>query len=108
MDANTFELYRALESGPYDEAGLSQVKRLLGAERRVLRANNDLRALEQLIPMLQRWATAAAGGWLRPSALGEAAEIAELDLRNTARAEELRTQAITIGRTASGTPLSFG
>lgn len=105
MDPNTSELYSALESGPYDEAGLTQLKRLLTVERRALRAKNDLPALELLIPALQQWAAAAGGGWLSASALGEAAEIAELELRNTARAEELRTQAIITGRTASGTPL---
>ncbi|HET8940069.1 MAG TPA: AgmX/PglI C-terminal domain-containing protein [Polyangiales bacterium] len=104
MDTSTFDLYRVLQSGPYDEAGLSQVKRLIGGQRRLLRGNSDWGTLEQLIQMLQDWARAAGGGWLGASALAEAAEIAELDLRNTARAEQLRSQAIVTGRAASGLP----
>jgi hypothetical protein len=95
---DTTDLYRVLQSGPYDEAGLSQVKRLLAGERTSLRRKNDLHALEQLIPLLQEWAAAAGGGWLSASALAEAADIAEIELRNTARAELLRSQAIVTGR----------
>lgn len=104
MDTSTFDLYRVLQSGPFDEAGLSQVKRLLGGQRRLLRGKSDWKTLEQLIDMLQDWALAAGGGWLGASALAEAAEIAELDLRNVARAEQLRSQAIVTGRAASGLP----
>ena len=104
MDTSTFDLYRVLQSGPYDEAGLSQVKRLIGGQRRLLRGKSDWSTLEQLIQMLQEWAIAAGGGWLSASALAEAAEIAELDLHNTARAEQLRSQAIVTGRAASGLP----
>jgi hypothetical protein len=104
MDTSTLDLYHVLQSGPYDEAGLSQVKRLLGGQRRLLRSKTDLQALEQLISLLQDWATAAGGGWLSASALAEAAEIAELDLRSLRLAEQLRSQAIVTGRAASGMP----
>ena len=104
MDTSTLDLYQLLQSGPFDEAGLHQVKRLLGGHRRLLRSKNDHEALEQLITTLEDWAAAAGGGWLSASALAEAAEIAEIDLRDIAHAEQLRSQAIVTGRAASGMP----
>jgi len=104
MDTSTLDLYQVLQSGPYDEARLNQVKRLVAGQRHLLRTKKDLPALEQLITMLQDWAYAAGGGWLSASALAEAADIAEVDLRNLARAEQLRSHAIVTGRAASGMP----
>jgi|GEM_PF-5011029 len=106
MDTSTLDLYQILQSGPYDEAALNRVKRLLAGQRHALRTKNDLYGLEQLITILEGWAAAAGGGWLGASALAEAADIAESDLRNVARAEQLRSQAIVAGRPMSARPES--
>jgi hypothetical protein len=106
MDTSTLDLYQILQSGPYDEAALNRVKRLLAGQRHALRTKNDLYGLEQLITILEGWAAAAGGGWLGASALAEAAEIAEADLRNVARAEQLRSQAIVARRPMSARPES--
>lgn len=104
MEASTLDLYRLLQSGPYDEAGLAQIRRMLAGQRRTLRARHDLQTLHELTALLREWAQAAGGGKISAGALADAADIAELDLHDARAAEELRTQAISFGRAASLSP----
>jgi hypothetical protein len=98
MDSRTLELFRCLQSGPFDEAGLKQIQRLLGSQRRALAAKSDLATLGEIIQLLEGWAIAAGNGKLSAAALGEAAEIAERDLRQVVLANELRARAVHAGR----------
>ena len=101
MDSRTLELFRCLQSGPFDDAGLKQIQRLLGSQRRALAAKNDLGTLQEIIQLLEGWAIASGSRRLSAAAFGEAAEIAERDLRQPSLANELRTRAITAGRQRS-------
>jgi hypothetical protein len=93
MDPRTLDLFRCLQSGPYDEAGFQHIERLLGSQRRQLRAAADWDALEELVQLLDAWAGDAGGGKLTAAALGAAAEIAEQELRQVAWADALRERA---------------
>lgn len=93
MDSRTLELFRCLQSGPYDESGFKQIQRLLSGQCRVLRSRNDLATLAEIVQLLEGWANAAVSGRLRAAALGEAAEIAERELRQLSLADDLRERA---------------
>lgn len=93
MDPRTLDLLRCLQSGPYDDVGLQHIERLLGSQRRLLRAAGDWDAIEEVVQLLEAWASAAGGGKVTAAALGAAAEIAEQELRQVAWADSLRERA---------------
>jgi tetratricopeptide (TPR) repeat protein len=93
MDSQTLELFRCLQSGPYDEAGLEHIRGLLQPQRRLLRSRNDLATLVEIIELLQGWAEAAPNPSVGTLAMLEASDIAERDLRQPERAAQLRAQA---------------
>lgn len=94
MDPRTLDLFRCLQSGPYDEGGLRNIERLLGSQRRALRHAEDWDALGELVQLLESFASAAGGGKVTAAALGAAAEIAEQELRQVAWADSLRDRAV--------------
>src|ERR1700759_1271780 len=100
MDPRTLELFRCLQSGPYDEAAWKQIQRLLVGQRRALRGRNDFATLAEIVQLLEAWAQAANTGRLRSAALGEAAEIAERELRQVSLADDLRARAVAEVRSA--------
>ena len=100
MDPRTLELFRSLQSGPYDEAAWKQIQRLLIGQRRALRGRNDVATLAEIVQLLEAWAQAANTGRLRSVALGEAAEIAERELRQVSLADDLRGRAVAEVRSA--------
>jgi tetratricopeptide (TPR) repeat protein len=93
MDSQTLELFRCLQSGPYDEAGLEHIRGLLQPQRRLLRARNDLLTLIEIIELLQGWAEATSDPSVGTLAMLEASDIAERELRQPERAAQLRAQA---------------
>jgi len=112
MDESTLELFRSLQSGPYDDAGLKRIQRHLGSQRRKLRTAGDLSTLTELVQLLEAWARAADSGRVGAVALGEAADIVERDLLQISWANELRARAVANanGQTAvvrSGTELAL-
>jgi hypothetical protein len=97
MDSLTLELFRTLQSGPYDEPGLTRIRGLLRTQRRALRAHNDLATLNEIIELLTCWAVAACDVRLGAIAFREAADIAQYELRQPSLAKELRTRAVAEG-----------
>src|SRR5262249_2988092 len=95
MDPRTLELFRCLQSGPFDETGWKQIQRLLSGQCRVLRGRGDLATLAEIVQLLEGWANAAVSGRLRAAALGDAADIAERELRQVSLADDLRARAVT-------------
>jgi tetratricopeptide (TPR) repeat protein len=93
MDSQTLELFRCLQSGPYDEAGLEHIRGLLKPQRRLLRARNDLATLLEVVELMQGWAESAADPSVGTLAILEASDIAERELRQPERAAQLRAQA---------------
>jgi len=93
MDSLTHALFRCLQHGPFDESGLKRIRGLLRTQRRVLRAQKDQTTLGDVVQLLQQWADASTEPQLAANALAEAAEIAEMELRQPVLANELRTKA---------------
>ncbi|HEX4354467.1 MAG TPA: AgmX/PglI C-terminal domain-containing protein, partial [Polyangiales bacterium] len=93
MEPLTLELFRCLQSEPYDESGLSQIRSLLSKQRGLARAKRNLSTLADLIPLLEDWASAAGPGRVASDALLEAADIAEKELGKHDLATRLRTSA---------------
>ncbi|MET0384908.1 MAG: hypothetical protein ABW321_03065 [Polyangiales bacterium] len=93
MDPRTLELFRCLQSGPFDASGLQQIRRLLDSQRRLLRGSGDLATLAELVQLLEGWASSAGVGSTGAAALIEAAEIAERELWQVSLANDLRARA---------------
>jgi len=93
MDSQTLELFRCLQSGPYDETGLERIRRLLQTQRRLLRMKNDTATLAEIIELMQGWAEATPEPRLATLAMLEASDIAERELRQPERAAQLRAEA---------------
>ncbi|HEY2735478.1 MAG TPA: hypothetical protein VGI70_15880, partial [Polyangiales bacterium] len=93
MEPLTLELFRCLQSEPYDESGLTQIRDLLSRQRQLARAKQNLSTLADLIPLLEGWAIGAGPGRLASEALLEAADIAENELGKSDLAMRLRSSA---------------
>jgi hypothetical protein len=98
MDPQTLELFRSLQVGPYDDLGLTQLRKQLVPQRRALSASADLATLGEIVELLASWAQAAGPGRIAAGALGEAADIAERELADIARATALRDRAVALAR----------
>jgi tetratricopeptide (TPR) repeat protein len=98
MEERTLELLRALQTAERTEPGLAGVQAMLDAERPGLRTRGDRATLADASELLEVWAEAApspvAAGGLRL-----AADIAERDLEQVERAEQLHAHALELAPT---------
>lgn len=101
MDPQTLELLRCLQSGPYDEPAWKHLRGMLRTQRRVLRAQQDLATLTDLVSLLDTWSRNCVDPRIAAEILREAADVAERDLSQTATSAELRKRAVAIGHTES-------
>lgn len=95
MDDETLELLRCLQSGPYDEAAWKTVRSLLRTQRRLLRAQQDLGTLTDIVHLLDVWSQTCESPRVGADALREAADIAERDLSQAPLAADLRKRALS-------------
>jgi tetratricopeptide (TPR) repeat protein len=102
MDPLTLELFRCLQSEPYDESGLQRIRGLLSKQRRALAAQRDVAMLGEIVHLLEDWALAAADARVGVRALQDAASIAERELKDSALAARLRASGRTAIAAASG------
>jgi tetratricopeptide (TPR) repeat protein len=102
MDPLTLELFRCLQSEPYDESGLQRIRSLLSKQRRALAAQRDLAMLGEIVHLLEDWAMSAADPRVGVRALQDAASIAERELKDPALAARLRATGRTAIAAASG------
>lgn len=101
MESGTLELLRCLQSGPFDESNWKHIRATLRGQRRYLRAQNDLATLTDLVQLLESWAQACDNPRLGAEALREAADIAERELAQVERANDLRKRALTHSHSGS-------
>ena len=102
MDPLTLELFRCLQSEPYDESGLQRIRGLLSKQRRALAGQGDVAMLGEIVHLLEDWALAAADARVGVRALQDAASIAERELKDPALAVRLRATGRTAIAAASG------
>jgi hypothetical protein len=108
MDPLTLELFRCLQSAPYDESGLQSMRGLLSRQRRALSTQRDLATLGEIVQLLEAWAEAAGETRAGMQAREEAASIAERELRDAALAARLRAGARAIGRSLGASVVGAG
>jgi hypothetical protein len=101
MDPQTLELLRSLQSGPYDEPAWKNYRTMLRTQRRVLRAQQDLSTLSDLVQLLDTWAQNCESPRIAAEVLREAADVAERDLSKAMIAADLRKRAVAIGHAES-------
>jgi hypothetical protein len=101
MDPQTLELLRSLQSGPYDEPAWKNYRGMLRTQRRVLRAQQDLSTLSDLVQLLDTWAQNCGSPRVAAEVLREAADVAERDLSQAAASADLRKRAVAIGHAES-------
>jgi hypothetical protein len=94
MDPQTLELLRCLQSGPYDEPAWRHLRDLLRTQRRVLRAQQDLSTLTDIVQLLDVWAQTSESPRASAEVLREAADLAERDLSQPGLAADLRKRAV--------------
>jgi hypothetical protein len=101
MDPQTLELLSSLQAGPYDEPAWKHHRGMLRTQRRVLRAQQDLSTLADLVQLLDTWAQNCGSPRVAAEVLREAADVAERDLSQAAAAADLRKRAVAIGHAES-------
>ena len=96
MDSQTIKLISRLRSGPYDATALSRIREELVVVREQLAAKQERKTLTNLAELLEAWAKSTADRGAASLALYDAAQIAELDLKDDARAAQLYSASLEL------------
>jgi len=95
MDTDTDALLKVLQGGPHDEETLAFIRDGLEREVSTRRASGDPDAVGELVDVLEGWAEGAAAP-LASGVYADCGQLAETELGDPARAQQLFTLAIDL------------